>query len=367
VRLHQKSSDARVHQASIHTVPIGGPGDVGPIAALFDTGTLLPTDICGVIAQTEGDGYARGFFAFSLELLLSQRLGVPREAIAARVPILVIGGTAGLMVPHVTLFCRREVGDLAPVQDTALALGIAFTRDLGPAEVGTAIQANLVADAVRAAMADAGIDSTDAVAGVEMKCPQPPEAGDPAFVGARSRGASALGAAMALGEVDAGTVTNETIGTRPDLFTARGSASSGTELRNVRVVVIGNRPGAPGTFRAGSGVMTDQLDMSGACAAFTAAGLKPTGGCLAPAETAKLAAVFVNAGADYAPACRGYRNTMKSDFLAGYSGHIPKAVAHATVSAIAQTPLMLGNAGAEHQGPTGSNLIFVIANHAASG
>jgi len=356
-----------VYQASVHTVTMTGPGDVSAVAALFDAGTIAPQDIGGVIAQTEGDGYARGFFAMALELLLAERLGIPRDAVSATLPILVIGGTAGLMVPHITLFCRRAADNVPATQPKALALGFAFTRPLDPAEIGTAVQINLVAEAVRAAMDDAGIAAIDDVAAVELKCPQPPDAKDPAAIGARSRGASALGAALALGEIEAGVVADDIVGTRPDLFTARGSASSGTELRNVRVVVIGNRAGAPGGFRAGHGVMADQLDTPDAMTAFAAAGLQLADGRLADGETAKLGAVFANAGADYKATCHGYRNTMKSDFLAGYSGHIAKAVVHATVSAIARTPLILGNAGAEHQGPVGGNLVCVIANHAAAG
>lgn len=356
-----------MYEASAHTIPIDGPGDVEPLAAAFDTGTVAPDDICGVIAQTEGDGYARGFFTMALELLLAERLGIARADVTAKIPVLVIGGTAGLMVPHVTLFCRCEAGDAAPTQERALALGTAFTRALAPDEIGSATQIALVAGAVRAAMADAGIDDAADVAGVELKCPQPAHGGtaSPAAAGALSRGASALGAALALGEIDAACVRDDVVGTRPDLHTRRASASSGSELRNVRVVVIGNRAGAPGEYRAGNSVMSDQLDTSGARAAFANAGLELVDGALADGETAKLAAVFVNAGADSAPACRGYRNTLKTDFLAGYSGHIAKAVAHATVSAIARTPLVLGNAGAEHQGPPGSNLVCVIANHGA--
>jgi len=62
--------------------------------------------------------------------------------------------------------------------------------------------------------------------------------------------------------------------------------------------------------------------------------------------------------------CLGRRHTMGSDFLSGYSGHIAKAVAHAGVAAIAQDTLVLANAGAEHQGPPGANLVCVIAREA---
>ncbi|MBO6783010.1 MAG: ring-opening amidohydrolase [Alphaproteobacteria bacterium] len=358
-------------ESLVYTVSMAAPDDVSGIAALFDDGTLAPRDVRGVIAQTEGDGFARGYFTLALELLLSERLGVPRAQITEKIPIMAIGGTAGLMTPHATLFVRRPAADPVPQHDTALALGFAFTRTLKEAELGTALQARVVAESVAAAMADAGIESHDDVAAVEIKCPQPSPESLPGVgagaLGARSRGACALGAAIALGEVDAGDVSDDAICARTDLYARRASASSGGELHNVRIVVVGNRRGAPGRQRAGWGVMSDQLDTAGALQAFEMAGLAPENGALDAAASARLGAVFVNAGADAVGQCRDHRHTLNTDLLAAYSGHVAKAVAHATVSAIAQTPLVLGNAGSEHQGPLGGNLVCVIADQAPAG
>lgn len=353
-------------EAVVYTVPMASPDDVSEIAALFDAGVVAPGDVRGVIAQTEGDGFARGYFTLALELLLSQRLRITRTDVAETIPIMVIGGTAGLMTPHATLFVRRSVPDAAPTHEAALAIGIAFTRTLEKEELGTAGQALLVAEAVKAAMTDGGIESTDNVAAVEMKCPQPSPESRPGVgageLGAGSRGACALGAAIALGEVDADEISDQAIGTRTDLYACRGSASSGGELHNVRIVVVGNRRGAPGRQRAGWGVMADQLDLAGAISAFEMAGLKVEDGRLDEATSSRLAAVFVNAGADAVGVCRDHRHTLKTDLLAAYSGHVAKAVAHAMVSAIAQTPSVLANAGSEHQGPLGGNLVCVIAD-----
>jgi cyanuric acid amidohydrolase len=364
-----------VREAQVFTVPMGAPDDVAGVAALFDAGTVDPAHVVALIAQTEGDGYARGFAAQSLQLLLAERLGLSREAVFARIPMLMIGGTAGLMSPHVTLFVNRSgmhgVADGAP----RLAIGVASTRALLPEEYGTPRQVALVTEAVHAAMAEAGMTRPDQVVCVEMKCPQMTEARmqdalgrgaavvhpSPAAASSLSRGASALGAAVALGEVPADAITQQAIAGRPDLFTTRGSASSGSEQVAVRVVVIGNVAGAPGRFRAAGGVMQHQLDLAGARTAFAGAGLRLEDGIVLAGDRPRIAAVFVNAGADARGDCLGRRHTMGSDFLSGYSGHIAKAVAHTTVSAIAQDTLVLGNAGAEHQGPPGSNLICVIA------
>lgn len=378
----QWTNAGMMFEAKVHTVPMAGPADVSSVDALFGAGRLDPAHVVALIAQTEGDGFARGYAALSLQLLLAERLSLSREDVAARIPMLMIGGTAGLMSPHVTLFVKKPVSAPPPTAATEprLALGVASTRVLAPEEYGTAVQVELVAEAVRAAMADAAIASPDDVMGVEMKCPQM-TAGrmadavargrrvaddNPAQCSALSRGASALGAAVALGEVAADDVSDAVIGRRADLYTDRGSASSGDEQVAVRVVVIGNVIGAPGGQVAGRGVMQDQLDIAGARAAFTRAGLRLGEGIVLEEDRAKVAAVFVNAGADAIGDCRGRRHTMRSDMLSGFSGHVAKAVAHAQVSAIARDTLVLGNAGSEHQGRPGSNLVCVIADHGAA-
>jgi len=289
--------------------------------------------------------------------------------------MLMIGGTAGLMSPHITLFVNLPGAHGVAGGSPRLALGVASTRPLLPEEYGTPSHVALVANSVRAAMAEAGIANAGDVVCVQMKCPQMTEPRmqeaarrgaavvhpSPSAASSLSRGASALGAAVALGEVQADAVTQEVIVGRPDLCTLFGSASSGGEQVAVRIVVIGNVAGAPGRFRAAGGVMQHQLDLPGARAAFGAAGLRLEEGIVVAEDRPRIAAVFINSGADARGDCLGRRHTMGSDVLAGYSGHIAKAVAHANVSAIAQDTLVLGNAGAEHQGPPGSNLICVIA------
>lgn len=82
-----------MHEAEVHTVPMAGPADVSGIADLFDEGIVDPANLVGVIAQTEGDGFARGYSSQSLQLLLAERLGTDTDEIFERIPMLMIGGT----------------------------------------------------------------------------------------------------------------------------------------------------------------------------------------------------------------------------------------------------------------------------------
>lgn len=368
-------------EAQVHTVPMASPDDVSAVEALLDADVVDPADVVAVIAQTEGDGYARGYAALSLQLLLAERLGLSRSDVFARIPMLMIGGTAGLMSPHYTLFVNKPAKRAVAGHAPRLAIGVASTRALLPEEYGTTAEIEMVAAGVREAMALAGIKSPADVVCVEMKCPQMTAQrmddalsrgrqivdANPQVASAMCRGAAALGAALALEEIPASEVSDNIVGRRADLYTSKGSASSGNEQVAVRIVVIGNVAGAPGNYVAANGVMQNQLDLAGARAAFKAAGLRLAEGIVVAEDRPKVAAVFVNAGADALPHCAGRRHTMRSDFLAQFSGHMAKAVAHAGVSAIVQDTLVLGNAGAEHQGAPGSNLICVIANHGAGG
>ena len=299
-----------------------------------------------------------------------------------RIPMLMIGGTAGLMSPHFTLFVNKPAAGETKSAGARLAIGVASTRRLKPEEYGTAAQIELVASGVREAMRRAGIRAPDEVACVEMKCPQmtAQRADDaaargkkladpnPMIVSSMSRGASALGAAVALGEVAADRDIRRHRRPAARISTPRKARPlRGSEQDAVRIVVLGNVAGAPGDYVVGNGVMQDQLDVAGARAAFTAAGLRLEDGIVVPEDRRKVAAVFVNAGANALPHCLGRRHTMATDFLAAFAGHVAKAVAHANVAAIAQDTLVLGNAGSEHQGKPGSNLVCVVANHGGGG
>ena len=210
---------------------------------------------------------------------LAERLGVASAEIARRIPLLMIGGTAGLMSPHLTVFCRRS-GTVATgrqpdptVAQRALAVGTATSGPVRDTDLGRKAQVEAACATVLAAMRDAGLDHPDDVVCVEIKCPNG-DGSDPS-TGPRSRGAAALGAAIALGEIAREEVDDETILRDPSLHTSRASASSGTELTDIKVIVIGNRTGAPGNLLAGGGVMQDALDISGAHDAFRGAGLPP--------------------------------------------------------------------------------------------
>ncbi|MDX2270868.1 MAG: ring-opening amidohydrolase [Cyanobacteriota bacterium] len=356
----------------VFRLPMSSPADTSGVRDLMQLGILNPAEIVAIMAQTEGDGYARGYASLSLQLLLGEALNLSPQAVFERIPMMMIGLCGGMMSPHLTLWTKKRVQ--RPIADSPpkrLAVGVAQTRPLLPEEYGTPLQVELVAAAVQSAIAAAEIAELGDVHCVEIKCPAmtvdrlADAAARSVSVVSRnltqassfSKAASALGVAVALQEVEASQIHQAVINQDPTLFTRKGSVSAGGEQSACRVLVLGNSTTSVSRYQIGSGVMQDQLDLSGIHEALTTAGLAPP---LTTAQQARITQVLINCGADAVSQVRGRRHTIHSDFLAGYAGIQAKAVAHAIVASVVGDPLILASAGAEHQGSPGSNLIAAI-------
>lgn len=354
---------------NLHRLPMADPGDVSAVNDAIVAGAIDPSEIIGVISQPEGTGHARALTMLQLSLLVGSHLGESPDEAVARVPMMMIGLCGGLMSPHHNVITRSETPGVTASGAPRLAVGVAGTRNLEPHELGTAAQANLVAEAVSAAIVDGGM-TTDEITCVQIKCPAmtPDRArsltelpgGSLGAASSASKGASALGIAIALGEISAETVDDHTVNRDRSLFTRRGSVSAGGEQTACRVLAFGNSTTSTSTLQSGCGVMADQLDVSGVLDALADAGLAAPANPLPPGEAARVRQVFVNCGADLTSEVRNRRHTITSDFLSGYAGIVAKAVANAVVGSVVGDPMILASAGAEHQGPPGSNLVTVL-------
>ena len=217
-----------VQQVDVLRVPCSGPGDLRGVQALIDEGALVAADIVAVMGKTEGNGcvndHTRDFAATSWCHFLSPHLQCGPATVAERVVLVMSGGTEGVLSPHFTVFARRWV-EAAVHRDKRLVVGIAHTRDFLPEEIGRAAQIEATAAATLAAMADAGITERADVHFVQVKCPlltaakvqaalargTEPATHDAYESMGFSRGASALGVAVALGEVPAEAAGNTAV------------------------------------------------------------------------------------------------------------------------------------------------------------
>lgn len=358
----------------VYRVPMSAPEDVSGLKTLLETKQIEAAHILGIIAQTEGTGFARGYTSLCMQLLLAEHLNLSPQEVFARIPMMMIGLCGGLMSPHYTVFTRREIESAQPVaEEKRLTVGTANTRALRPEEYGTLTQIELVAAAVKKAIADAGITDLDDVHCVEVKCPAMTSArlDDAASRGelvvssnlgqasSFSKGASALGIALALGEVPETKLSDAIVNRDRSLFTKRGSVSAGGEQSACRILVMGNSSQSVSRYRVGHSMMVDQLDTAGVYAALSSAGLEASHP-LTSEQQGRIVQMFVNCGADAVGSVRDRRHTIHSDFLAGYAGIVAKAVANAVVASIVGDPMILASAGNEHQGAPGNNLIAAI-------
>jgi cyanuric acid amidohydrolase len=326
------------------------PGDVSELRTLIENEEVKPTEIKAIIAQTEGDGYARGYATLAFKVLLSNHLNMTHQEVFDHIPMMMIGKTGGLMTPHYTVFIKKE--SVIEQDEKRFAFGIASTPFLESAQIGTLKQVDLVTEAVKEAIKDAGITSVEDVKCVEVKCPW-------GEGGVMAKAASALGSAVALKEIDRKQLTESSINGDHSLYSEKTSVSAGQEQTSARIIVMGNALTSSSDLKIGAGVMQDTLDIEGLYQAFHDVGITRTG-YLDRAMKKQVVQVFVNAGADALPNIRENRHTMHTDALSMHAGIMAKAVANAVVGSYVGETRILCSAGSEHQGPQGANLIAPV-------
>jgi cyanuric acid amidohydrolase len=360
----------------VYRVPMRDPADASGITGLIDGGALAADEILAIFGKTEGNGcvndFTRGYAMSALSAMLAPRLGVAADAVPERVAMVMSGGTEGGLSPHFLVFAVRP-GDAPRPGRKALAIGTARTEKLRPEAIGRAPQARAVTTAVRAAMERAAIaDATD-VHWVQVKCPlltservaeaetdgRPAATADTYASMGLSRGAAALGVALALGEIDRATLDSAAIGRDVGLWSARASSSAGIELMHNEVVVLGNSALWSGERVIAHGVMRDAIDLPAVAAVLRDLDFAVTGQ-LKEVEAARINAVLAKAEASRSGMIRGVRHIMGDDSDIQASRHARALVGGVLAAAIGRTDLFVSG-GAEHQGPDGGGPIAVIA------
>jgi cyanuric acid amidohydrolase len=356
----------------VHKLLMSSPNDVSGLERMIDAGTIDPREIVALIGKTEGNGgandFTRGFATLSLSLALARRLGSSAEDVAKRVAFVWSGGTEGVLSPHATVF-TRSAAQPSGVGGKRLALGIGVTRDFAPEEVGTMAEVREVAAATKRAQAEAGIASAKDVHYVQVKGPllTPAAVADADSRGAKlvtrdpngskpyARGATALGVALALGEVAEASLGDAAIAQRLDLFSTVANTSAGGELRNCEVLLFGNSETAGGDLRIGHAVLRDVIDADGVRAAIADAKGDPK----ASVDPAQILAIFAKAEAPPNGVLRGRRTTMLSDADINYERHA-RAALGAVIASVTGDAAIFVSGGTEHQCKPGEAPIAAI-------
>ncbi len=349
-------------RARVLRLATAGPQDTAPLAAAIKAGEVDPATIVAIVGKTEGNGcvndFTRGYATLSLKLLLAECLNCAPSEIDKRVAIVMSGGTEGGLSPHLLVFSREPAA--APASGPRLAIGVGLTRAFSPEEIGRAPQLAATSEAVTAAMADAGIASRADVHFVQIKCPlltkeRIEEAArrgasvateDTYHSMALSRGASALGVAVALGEVPV-AATEAAICRDWSLFSRVASTSAGVELLRNEVVVLGNAVGWAGDLLIDHDVMKDAIDADAVRRVLARLG-------------GEVVAVLAKAEASPSGEIRGRRHTMLDDSDIHSTRHARALVGGVLAGVVGDTMLYVSG-GAEHQGPAGGAPVAIIA------
>ena len=350
------SSDRSQFQFGVIVLSTDHPGDAKELKS-FLSHIKQPVEPVAMLIKTEGNGCVNDFtrtMAYESYKEIVARLGFPD------VGIVVSGGTEGVLSPHATLFYKKTEEALL-VGDPSLSIGVSRTRELAPHEIGTVLHAKLVAVAVREAMHTALLECPEEVKFVQIKCPllRDDDISAVSYTGksvvvddtyrsmAFSRGASALGSALALGEIS--SLSDSDICVNWDLFSAVTSVSSGAELRHCEVLVFGNSPKVSGSLFISSTVMRDPIDTAGFMSTMQSSESCHGGG--------EILQVF--AKADPIGVIRGNRAIMLDDSDIHSTRHARAAVGGVLSSVVGRTNIYVSG-GAEHQGPRGGGPVAII-------
>jgi cyanuric acid amidohydrolase len=364
-------------------IAMAGPADLSGLTALIEDGALEPTEIVAILVKTEGNGgvndFTREYTCTTIAATLAPYLRATNAEVERRIAMVVSGGTEGVLSPHATIFARVPMPDAYTNghgpnyhgKSKRLAIGIAATRDFLPYEIGRAPQIEATAQAVKEAMEDAGISCVEDVHWVQVKCPLLTAERVQAAVRAGhspvteiayksmaySRGVSALGVGVAMGEI-AAPVSDDTVLSDWSLASGVASASAGIELKNNIVIVLGNAEEATGDCVIAHAVMQDAIDASAVVAALRDAGISAADG--AAVEASRIVNVLAKADPSPDGMLRGWRHTMLDDTDISATRHARAAVG-GVIAGLTGCPAVFVSGGAEHQGPPGGGPVAVIA------
>lgn len=361
-----------MYHVEVHRLPCRSPGDTSALDALIASGQLAAADIVAVMGKTEGNGcvndYTREYATAMLAACLGRHLDLPPAEVEKRVAFVMSGGTEGVLSPHQTVFARRKAQGSAPAGRKRLTIGIAFTRDFRPEEIGRRAQAVETARAVREAMEDGGIASVADVHFVQVKCPlltsakvaaargrgQEPVTADTYESMGYSRGASALGVALATGELHDEVLTDAAVLHDWSLASSVASVSAGIELEHNVVIVMGMSAQASSELVVAHGVMADAIDAASVRRTLEALGVHGA------EDLKRVVNVFAKAEASPDGQVRGMRHTMLNDSDINSTRHA-RAATGAVIASVVGHGMVYVSGGAEHQGPAGGGPVAVIA------
>ena len=361
----------------VRKVPIHSVSDASELTRLIDDGVLEAGRVVAIIGKTEGNGGVNDYTRILADRAFREALvarGAPADQVR-QIPVVWSGGTDGVISPHATIFATVDPAKRAvrAVREPRLTVGFAMSEPILPEEIGYVAMVTKVADAVKVAMERAGITDPADVHYVQTKTPlltihtirDAKSRGEKVWTEHThesmdlSNGTTGLGVAVALGEIE--MPTDADIMHNRGLYSAVASCSSGVELDQAQVVVVGNARGVGGRYRIGHGVMQDALDADGIWSAIRDAGLDLPERPRSSDLEGRLVNVFLKCEVSQDGKVHGRRNAMLDDSDVHWHRQIKSCVGGVTAS-VTGDPAVFVSVSAAHQGPDGGGPVAAIVD-----
>lgn len=359
----------------VRKVPIKSVADASGLDELITSGVMSADRVIAIIGKTEGNGGVNDYTRIIADTAFRDVLrahGVD-EAQVKGVPIVWSGGTDGVISPHATIFATLPADQAEQTDEPRLTVGFAMSEPLLPEEIGYLPMIEKVAAGVKVAMERAGITDPKDVHYVQTKTPlltihtirEAKSRGKSVWTEHThesmdlSNGATGLGIAVALGEID--MPTDADVMHNRDLYSSVASCSSGVELDQAQIVVVGNAPGVGGRYRIGHSVMRDALDADGIWEAIKDAGLELPERAHWTDIRGRLVNVFLKCEASLDGTVHGRRNAMLDDSDVHWHRQIKSCVGGVTAS-VTGDPAVFVSVSAAHQGPEGGGPVAAIVD-----
>jgi ring-opening amidohydrolase-like protein len=360
----------------VRKVPLHNVTDASELVKLIDDGVLEADRVIAVVGKTEGNGGVNDYTRILADRAFREVLvakGTRSAAQVKQVPIVWSGGTDGVISPHATIFATLPPEQAPQTDEPRLTVGFAMSEILLPEDIGRTAMITKVAAAVAEAMGRAGITDAADVHYVQTKTPlltietirDAKSRGHDVFTEDTltsmdvSNGGTALGVAVALGEIE--MPRDEDVLRERSLFSSVASCSSGVELDRAQVVVVGNARGVGGRYRIGHSVMRDALDQDGIWAAIRDAGLNLPERPHHTDLDGRLVNVFLKCETSRDGQVRGRRNAMLDDSDVHWHRQI-KACVGGVTAAVTGDPAVFVSVSAAHQGPDGGGPVAAIVD-----
>ncbi|MCA0323083.1 MAG: ring-opening amidohydrolase [Actinobacteria bacterium] len=359
----------------VRKVPIKTVSDASGLDELITSGVMEAGRVIAIIGKTEGNGGVNDYTRILADTAFRDVLrkhGVDEEQVKG-VPIVWSGGTDGVISPHATIFATIPADEAEQTDEPRLTAGFAMSEKLLPEEIGYTPMIEKVAAAVKVAMERAGITDPKDVHYVQTKTPlltihtirDAKSRGKTVWTEHThesmdlSNGATGLGIAVALGEIE--MPTDADVMHHRELYSSVASCSSGVELDQAQVVVVGNARGIGGRYRIGHSVMQDALDQDGIWAAIRDAGLDLPERAHWSDIDGRLVNVFLKCEASQDGTVHGRRNAMLDDSDVHWHRQIKSCVGGVTAS-VTGDPAVFVSVSAAHQGPEGGGPVAAIVD-----